>query len=31
MQGTELRDKAKGLCELLNDPKKIQDEREFAK
>ena len=31
MQGTGLRDKSKQLCELLNDPKKIQDEREFAK
>lgn len=30
-QGVELRDKAKGLVELLNDPSKLQYEREFAK
>ena len=27
----ELRDKAKGLVELLNEPSKLQYEREFAK
>ena len=30
-QGTELREKAKGLVDLLNDPNKLQYEREFAK
>ena len=30
-QGVELRDKAKGLVELLNEPGKLQYEREFAK
>ena len=30
-QGAELRDKARGLCELLGDPNKLQYEREFAK
>jgi len=30
-QGYELRDKANALCELLNEPGKLQYEREFAK
>ena len=30
-QGVELRDKVKGLVELINDPSKLQYEREFAK
>ena len=30
-QGMELRDKANGLCELVNEPGKLQYEREFAK
>lgn len=30
-QGVELRDKVKGLLELVNDPSKLQYEREFAK
>jgi hypothetical protein len=30
-QGTELRDKARGLYELVNEPGKLQYEREFAK
>ena len=30
-QGVELRDKAKGLIDLVNEPGKLQYEREFAK
>lgn len=30
-QGAELRDKARGLCELVAEPSKLQYEREFAK
>jgi len=30
-QGVELRDKAKGLVDLLQDSSKLQYEREFAK
>ena len=30
-QGAELRDKARGLCELVSEPSKLQYEREFAK
>ena len=30
-QGAELRDKARGLCDLLGDPSRLQYEREFAK
>lgn len=30
-QGFELRDKVKSLCELVNEPGKLQYEREFAK
>lgn len=30
-EGYELRDKVKALCELVNEPGKLQYEREFAK
>jgi len=30
-QGYELRDKVKAICELVNEPGKLQYEREFAK
>lgn len=30
-EGFELRDKVKALCELVNEPGKLQYEREFAK
>lgn len=30
-QGVELRDKARGICELVTEPGKLQYEREFAK